>query len=280
MNVNDTMRGKEDTLMTYFEDIAKTPLLTADEEKALSKKILAGDKAAEQKLIQANLRLVVKIAKQYANAGINLQDLVQEGNLGLINAAGKFDYKKEVRFSTYASWWIKQSIIRALANKKRMIRLPHRKEDTLRRINKFIANYERLNGQYPSMDEIAAKMEMDREDVISLLEIGSPLTSLDKEIGEETGVVMDLVEDHTYGADNAVMENCLKETTMNLLEALMEKERKILMYRFSFYGGKKYTLKTIGEEMGISAETVRQIEMKALQKLRAHANELREFVYN
>jgi RNA polymerase primary sigma factor len=124
MNVNDTMRGKEDTLMKYFEDIAKTPLLTADEEKALSKKILAGDKAAEQKLIQANLRLVVKIAKQYANAGINLQDLVQEGNLGLINAAGKFDYKKEVRFSTYASWWIKQSIIRALANKKRMIRLP------------------------------------------------------------------------------------------------------------------------------------------------------------
>jgi RNA polymerase primary sigma factor len=280
MNGKDTMRGKEESLMKYFEDIAKTPLLTADQEKALSKKILAGDKAAEQKLIQANLRLVVKIAKQYSNAGLNLQDLVQEGNLGLINAAGKFDYKKEVRFSTYASWWIKQSIIRALANKKRMIRLPHRKEDTLRRINKYIANYEHMNGQYPSMDEIASSLKMDREDVISLLEIGSPLTSLDKEIGEETGVVMDLVEDHTYSADHEVMDDCLKETTMNLLEALMEKERKILMYRFSFYGGKKYTLKTIGEEMGISAETVRQIEMKALQKLRAHANELREFVYN
>jgi RNA polymerase sigma factor (sigma-70 family) len=114
---------------------------------------LQDDKASEQKLIQANLRLVVKIAKQYSSAGLNLQDLVQEGNLGLINAAGKFDYKKEVRFSTYASWWIKQSIIRALANKKRMIRLPHRKEDTLRRINKFIANYEHMNGQYPSMDD-------------------------------------------------------------------------------------------------------------------------------
>lgn len=279
MKNSQDFAGQDESLKQYFEEIAKTPLLTFEQELSLSEQVLAGNEKAKEALIKANLRLVVKIAKNYLSLGINFLDLIQEGNMGLMNAAAKYDYKKNVRFSTYASWWIKQAIIRAITNKKRLIRLPHRKEEALRRIQRFV-NENSTQGYQPSIEQISLELNLDREEVVSLLEIGNPVTSLDKEINEETGSFMDMVEDNSYDPGQEMLTECLKEGTLKLLETLMEKERKILMYRYNFVEGERHTLKAIGEEMGLSAETVRQIEIKAIEKLRHHSREIREYVYN
>lgn len=279
MKNSQDFAGQDESLKQYFEEIAKTPLLTFEQELSLSEQVLAGNEKAKEALIKANLRLVVKIAKNYLSLGINFLDLIQEGNMGLMNAAAKYDYKKNVRFSTYASWWIKQAIIRAITNKKRLIRLPHRKEEALRRIQRFV-NENSTQGYQPSIEQISLELNLDREEVVSLLEIGNPVTSLDKEINEETGSFMDMIEDNSYDPGQEMLTECLKEGTLKLLETLMEKERKILMYRYNFVEGERHTLKAIGEEMGLSAETVRQIEIKAIEKLRHHSREIREYVYN
>lgn len=279
MNTKDFV-GEEECLKRYFEDISRTPLLTFEEELELSRRIEAGDALAREKMIKSNLRLVVKIAKNYHAQGLSFLDLIQEGNLGLMNAAGKYDFRKNVRFSTYASWWIKQSIVRAIANKKKLIRLPHRKEESLRRIQRFMVEYQGTFQSQPTIQEIAENLGLREQEVIALLDAGSPVGSLDKDLGEESGSLMDVVEDSTYEPQKDMLETCIKEETLKLLETLMEKEKKILMYRYSFLGGKKHTLKTIGTEMGISPETVRQIEMKALVKLRKEGEALREYVYS
>ncbi len=270
----------EDALQAYFQKIKMTRLLTFEEELELSRRIEKGDEQARQRLIEANLRLVVKIAKAYATSDVNFLDIVQEGNLGLIKAASKYDYRKNVRFSTYAAWWIKQSIVRALSNKRRSIRLPHRKEEALKKIQKA---YYTLSQQYlrkPTIEEVAREVNVKEEDVAALMNISNSVMSLDIELSFESGNLLDLYEDTTYDPDKDLIERSMKEETMKFLELLMEKEKQILMYRFSFYGGKKYTLKNIGEELGISPETVRQIEMRAIRKLREHAEELSEFIYN
>ena len=271
---------EEESLKRYFEEISRTPLLNFEQELDLSRKIEAGNVPAKELLIKSNLRLVVKIAKNYHAMGMSFLDLIQEGNLGLMNAALKYDHRKNVRFSTYASWWIKQSIIRAIANKKKMIRLPHRKEESLRKIQRYVLEFQTLNQCQPTVDEISQELRIKHQEVIALLDAGSPISSLDKELGEETGSLMDMVEDSTYEPQTDMLESCVKNETMRLLETLMEKEKKILMYRYSFFGDKKQTLKTIGTEMGISPETVRQIEMKALAKLRKDSENLREYVYS
>ena len=269
----------EDALKAYFKQIKKTRLLTFEEELSLSKRIQRGDELARQKLIESNLRLVVKIAKAYATPDMNFLDIVQEGNLGLIKAASKYDHKKNVRFSTYAAWWIRQSILRSLSNKRRAIRLPYRKEETLKRIKRTYYGLNQTLQRKPSLAEVADELSMKEESVSQILNMGGGIASLDGEISPDSGSLMEVVEDYSFDPDREMMDKSLKEDTMKFLEHLMDKERKILMYRFSFYGGKKYTLKTIGEELGISPETVRQIEMRAIKKLREHADEVRDYMY-
>ncbi|WP_319476760.1 RNA polymerase sigma factor RpoD/SigA [Marispirochaeta aestuarii] len=269
----------EDSLKAYFQQIKTTPLLSFEEELDLSRRIMQGDELAREKLIKANLRLVVKIAKAYASTDVSFLDIVQEGNLGLIKAASKYDYRRNVRFSTYAAWWIKQSIVRALSNKRRVIRLPHRKEEALKKIQKTYYTLTQRLQQKPTVDQVGRELGMAAEEVGSLLNASSAIASLDSDENFESGTLMDMCEDYTYDPDSELIKKSMHEDTMRFLEHLMEKERQILLYRFSFYGGKKYTLKSIGERMGISPETVRQIEMRAIRKLREHADELREYVY-
>ena len=269
---------QKDALKSYFEQIKKTPLLSADEEKALSKRIQSGDEDAKQKLVESNLRLVVKIAKSFLTAELSLLDLIQEGNLGLIKAAAKFDYKRNVRFSTYASWWIKQAIVRALSNKRRTIRLPHRKEEILRKINKTYNALSQSLMREPTLAEVAAEVGLNEEDLVSILNMSTSVVSLNGEASESSGSLQEVFEDYSFDPDRELMLKSLREDTMKFLESLDEKEKEIIMYRFSFYGG-KYTLKRIGDKMGISPETVRQIEIRALRKLSEFARDLKEYVY-
>lgn len=271
---------EENALKAYFRQIQRSALLSFDEELELSRKIQNGDELARQKLIEANLRLVVKISKSYVTSDVNFLDVIQEGNLGLIKAAEKYDHKKNVRFSTYAAWWIKQSIVRALSKKRRTIRLPHRKEELLKNIQK---TYYMLNQEFsrkPSIAEIALDLNEDPEDVAALVNSAGSVFSLDSSYDDDSGTLMDMYEDKSYNPDDELMKKSFREETMKFLEHLLEKEKQILLYRFSFYGGQKYTLKHIGEEMGISPETVRQIEIRAIKKLKEHAVELKEYIYN
>jgi RNA polymerase primary sigma factor len=272
--------AKEDTLRAYFDQIKKARLLTFEEELALSRRIRRGDEAARQQLITANLRLVVRIAKKYMTPDVSLLDLIQEGNLGLIKAAAKYDYRKQVRFSTYASWWIKQAIVRALSNKRRVIRLPHRKEEKLRRINKAYNTLSQQLKRTPSSQEIAAELGIRKQEVDTIVGLSNAVVSLDGPTPEQNGTLQDLVMDTNYVPDQQILRDSLREKTLAFLETLLEKEKQILLYRFAFYGGRKYTLKMIGDELGISPETVRQIEIRALRKLRECASELREYAFN
>ena len=271
--------GERDTLKSYFEQIKKTPLLSYDEERALSRRIQAGDEEAHRNLIEANLRLVVKIAKNFVTTDLSLMDLIQEGNLGLIKAASKYDYRKNVRFSTYASWWIKQSIVRSLSNKRRAIRLPHRKEEVLRKISKTISSLSQDLMREPSVAEVASEIGIKENEVSAILTMSNGPISLDGEVSGEAGNLQEVFEDYSFDPDKALIRKSIREETMKFLKLLEEKERRILLYRYSFYGGKKYTLKKIGDKMGISPETVRQIEIRALKKMGKFAGELKEYVY-
>lgn len=274
-----SVESKEDTLRAYFSQIKKSRLLTFEEELALSKRVLDGDDAARQTLIEANLRLVVRIAKKYMTRDVALLDLIQEGNLGLIKAASKYDFRKRVRFSTYASWWIKQAIVRALSNKRRTIRLPHRKEEKLRKINKAYNSLSQELKRTPNIEEIAEELGLKMREVETIMQLSNAVVSLDGPTQEDSGTLQDVIEDTSYIPEKDLLRENLRERTLKFLETLLDKEKQILLYRFAFYGGKKYTLKKIGDEMGISPETVRQIEIRALKKLKESAQELREFVY-
>jgi RNA polymerase primary sigma factor len=270
--------SQDESLARYFEEISRTPLLTFEEELDLSRRVEAGDEPARKRLIQANLRLVVKIAKAYSRYGTAFLDLIQEGNLGLINAAGKFDYRKNVRFSTYASWWIKQSIVRALVNKNRMIRLPHRKEESLRKLTAKLAEASAAK-QTPTVAQLADYLRLGKNEVLCLLELAGTVTSLDKEVGDEAVSLIDLVEDRSYQPENDCFIREFQSDTKRLLDTLQDRERDVLLYRYAFEGEKKRTLKTIGEQMGLSAETVRQMEIRALEKLRQQKDDLTEYMY-
>jgi len=270
---------KDDILKSYFDQIRRTPLLTFEEELERSRRVQAGDDKARDKLVESNLRLVVKLARQFVTPDVALIDLIQEGNLGLIRAAQKYDYNRNVRFSTYASWWIKQSITRSLANKRRAIRIPHRKEEALKKIQRAYTMLSQVLMRSPTTAEISKETGIQPAEVDSILEMSNATVSLDMETSIENGSLMDVFEDRTYAPDREVIDASVRENTLDFLARLMEKEKKILMYRFEFFGGKKYTLKRIGEEMGISPETVRQIEIRALAKLRENAEELRDYVY-
>ncbi len=272
--------GEKDALKSYFEQIKKTGLLNFDEEKLLSRKIQAGDKEAHRMLVEANLRLVVKIAKNFLTSDISLMDLIQEGNLGLLKAADKYDYRKNVRFSTYASWWIKQSIVRSLSNKRRAIRLPHRKEEILRKITKTVNTLCQELMHEPSVAEVAVALGIKEEEIASIMNISNTPVSFDGEATKDSGSLQEIFEDYSYNPDRELMRTSLKEETMRFLKCLEEKEREILLHRYSFYDGRKYTLKSIGDKLGMSPETVRQIEIRALKKLGEFAGELKNYVYH
>ena len=270
----------DDNLKAYFNQIKKAKLLTFEEELELSRRIQAGEEEARSRLIESNLRLVVRIAKNYLTPEVSILDLIQEGNLGLMKAVSKYDFRKQVRFSTYASWWIKQSIVRSLSNKKRVIRLPHRQEEKLRRINKIYNNLSQMFMREPSLQEIAQEIGLEEEEVASIINSSSAVASLDSALSADSGTLHDVVEDNSFNPDNELMRKTLREDTMKFLDSLQEKERQILLYRFSFTSGKRHTLKKIGDELGLSPETVRQIEIRALKKLRSFSDELKEYVYN
>ncbi|MFW6363950.1 MAG: sigma-70 family RNA polymerase sigma factor [Spirochaeta sp.] len=268
-----------DALQMYFLQIKRYPLLDAEQEKELSRRILDGDTEAVQILIQSNLRLVIKIAKAYAANAQNLLDLIQEGNIGLMKAAEKFDHRKNARFSTYASWWVRQSITRAISNKQRMIRLPHRKEDALRRIKRSSLALQQKFMRLPTTEEIAADIGMPCDEVIEILRVSGATISLQAMINDESGTLMDIIEDYSYSPDKALMQEAVHQETLRLLEGLRERERKILLRRFALLGGDRSTLKCIGKSLGISPETVRQIEMRALRKLQKTADPLYAYAH-
>jgi RNA polymerase primary sigma factor len=276
----DLTSGVEDNLRAYFSQIKSARLLTFEEELALSRRIQGGDAAARMQLIEANLRLVVRIAKNYLTPEMSILDLIQEGNIGLMRAVEKYDYRKQVRFSTYASWWIKQAIVRSLSNKKRTIRLPHRQEEKLRKINKVYNSLSQTLMRAPTLQEIGREIGMDEKDVASIVNSSTAVASLDSSGSEDAGSLHDVIEDWSFSPDRELMQRSLRTDTMRFLGSLQEKEKKILMYRFSFAGGKRHTLKHIGDELGISPETVRQIELRALKKLKGFSEELKEYVVN
>jgi RNA polymerase primary sigma factor len=270
----------EDNLKAYFNQIKKARLLTFEEELALSRRIQKGDEAARNLLIESNLRLVVRIAKNYLTPEVSILDLIQEGNIGLMRAVSKYDYRKQVRFSTYASWWIKQSIVRSLSNKKRVFRLPHRQEENLRKINKVYNNLSQVLMREPTLQEIAEEIGLEEDEVAAIINSSSSVASLDSTVSADSGSLHDMVEDFSFNPDRELMKKTLREDTLRFLDSLQEKERQILLYRFSFVSGRRHTLKKIGDELGISPETVRQIEIRALKKLRTFSDELKEYVYN
>jgi RNA polymerase primary sigma factor len=267
-------------LTAYLMQLGKDKLLTAEEEKGLSQRILKGDKKAREVLINANLRLVVKIAKGYLSNDMELIDLIQEGNLGLIKAADKFDFKKNVRFSTYASFWIKQSIARALSNKSRMIRLPHRKEEKLRKITRAQNKLSKDFGRTPDVLELAVETRLEEDEIDRILKLPDKVLSIESTHDETNYSLKNVVEDPKYNPDYLVMRNYLREKTQEMLKILTEKEKKVLLMRYSFFSGEKNTLKDIGQKLSISPETVRQIEMRALKKIRDHFSHLKEFIWD
>ncbi len=278
MIVTRTDKGQQSCLNTYLYQISGDKLLSADEEKKLSKRILGGDVDARRTLINSNLRLVVKIAKGYLTHDMELLDLIQEGNVGLIKAAEKFDFRKNVRFSTYASFWIRQSIARAISNKSRMIRFPHRKAESLRKITKAQQRLTESLGRDPDLKELAGETKINEQDVRSILSLPDRVVSVESASELDSFSLKHMVDDRKYSPDYIVMRNYLKDKTKQMLNILNEREKRVLLLRYSFLQGERYTLKEIGKKLDISPETVRQIEMRALRKIREHFYHLQEFL--
>lgn len=272
--------GDQDSISEYLKEIRKFSLLTFEEEIELSHRIQNGDLAARKKLIESNLRLVVTVARKYAAPDMPLLDIIQEGNLGLITAAQKYEFSYNVRFSTYACWWIQQAITRAIANKRRLIRLPFRKEELAGRIRRLSSELYQKYSRYPTNEELAEHLNLSEREVSDIIRSSSSVTSLDLPIDEdESASLMDLVPDSTYNPEDMFMKKYTHESVVGFLSDLKEAERDILLKRYNLMkDGESYTLKAIGNEYGVSAETVRQVELRALRKLKLRSEEMREIV--
>jgi len=263
----------DDSVRLYLREIGKIPLLNAEEELALAQRVVAGDKDAKDKMAEANMRLVVSIAKRYVGRGLDLLDLIQEGNTGLLRAVEKFDPDKGFKFSTYATWWIRQAITRAIADQARTIRIPVHMVET---INKLLRTQRRLTQELnrePTNDEIAKEMEIDVDKVEHIMKIKQDISSLDASIrdDEEDSVLADFIEDEdTVSPEESATGQLLKEQVKDMLGALTEREQKILKLRFGLEDGKSHTLEEVGQEFSVTRERIRQIEAKALAKLRKH----------
>ena len=263
----------DDSVRLYLREIGKIPLLNAEEELALAQKVVSGDKRAKDKMAEANMRLVVSIAKRYVGRGLDLLDLIQEGNTGLLRAVEKFDPDKGFKFSTYATWWIRQAITRAIADQARTIRIPVHMVET---INKLLRTQRRLTqdlNREPTNEEIAEAMELDVEKVEHIMKIKQDISSLDASVrdDEEDSVLQDFIEDEdTVTPEESATTQLLKEQVKDLLGSLSEREQKILRLRFGLEDGKQHTLEEVGQEFSVTRERIRQIEAKALAKLKKH----------
>jgi RNA polymerase primary sigma factor len=273
----------DDSVRLYLREIGKIPLLSAEEELALAKRVVEGDKDAKDKMAEANMRLVVSIAKRYVGRGLDLLDLIQEGNTGLLRAVEKFDPDKGFKFSTYATWWIRQAITRAIADQARTIRIPVHMVET---INKLLRTQRRLTQELnrePSNEEIAAAMEIEVDKVEHIMKIKQDISSLDASIrdDEEESVLADFIEDEdTISPEESATNQLLKEQVKDMLAALTEREQKIIKLRFGLEDGKQHTLEEVGQEFSVTRERIRQIEAKALAKLRKHkdARKLHDYI--
>lgn len=260
----------EDPVRMYLKEIGKVPLLTAEEEIELAKRMELGDQEAKKRLAEANLRLVVSIAKRYVGRGMLFLDLIQEGNLGLIKAVEKFDYRKGYKFSTYATWWIRQAITRAIADQARTIRIPVHMVETINKLIRVSRQLLQELGREPTPEEIAAEMDMPVERVREILKISQEPVSLETPIGEEEDSHLgDFIQDDNVPVPaDAATFTLLKEQLEEVLGTLTEREQKVLILRFGLEDGRARTLEEVGKEFNVTRERIRQIEAKALRKLR------------
>ena len=260
----------DDPVRMYLKEIGKVPLLSADEEIELAKKMEMGDEEAKKKLCEANLRLVVSIAKRYVGRGMLFLDLIQEGNLGLIKAVDKFDWRKGYKFSTYATWWIRQAITRSIADQARTIRIPVHMVETINKLIRVSRQLLQEYGREPSPDEIAAEMDISEEKVREILKIAQEPVSLETPIGEEEDSHLgDFIPDEEVPAPaEAAAFSMLKEQLVEVLDTLTEREQKVLKLRFGLEDGRARTLEEVGKQFDVTRERIRQIEAKALRKLR------------
>ena len=272
----------EDPVRMYLKEIGKVPLLSAEEEIELAKRMELGDQEAKKRLAEANLRLVVSIAKRYVGRGMLFLDLIQEGNLGLIKAVEKFDYRKGYKFSTYATWWIRQAITRAIADQARTIRIPVHMVETINKLIRVSRQLLQELGREPTPEEIAAEMNMPVERVREILKISQEPVSLETPIGEEEDSHLgDFIQDDNVPVPaDAAAFTLLKEQLEEVLGTLTEREQKVLTLRFGLEDGRARTLEEVGREFNVTRERIRQIEAKALRKLRhpSRSRKLKDFL--
>ncbi len=269
--------GLSDSVRMYLKEMGKYPLMTAEQEVECAKKIEQGDVAAKEELAEANLRLVVSIAKKYLGRGMSFLDLIQEGNIGLMKAVERFDYRKGYKFSTYATWWIKQAITRAIADQARTIRIPVHMVDTINKVMR--AQRELLNelGREPELEEIAERMGLTSEKVNEVLKLAQEPVSLETPIGEEEDSHLgDFIQDeHIATPVQAATNTLLREKLIEVMDSLSDREKKVLIMRYGLDDGKERTLEEVGKEFNVTRERIRQIEAKALWKIK-HPNKSRK----
>lgn len=277
--------GKTNPVKAYFDEIGDRPLLTRQEEVQLAQRIEEDDKSAKQELAVANLRLVISIAKKYRNFGLSFLDLIQEGNLGLMKAVEKFDWRKGYKFSTYATWWIRQAILRAITNRSRTIRVPAHMSELIRDINKVEREYLQEHGEEPQPKEIAEELDVPKEKVRRAKKTAQRTTSLDKPLNEEgdsSGVLGDIMaDDNLLNPEEESLQSLLKDELKKLLhEVLTDRERRILQLRYGLEDYHPRTLNEVGKVFGISRERVRQIQKQAINKLKSPKvkNKLRAYM--
>ncbi|MDO4986983.1 MAG: RNA polymerase sigma factor RpoD [Candidatus Saccharibacteria bacterium] len=265
----------DDSVRLYLREIGKVPLLTPDEEQELAKKASEGDKKAKDRMVEANMRLVVSIAKRYTGRGLDFLDLIQEGNTGLLRAVEKFDPDKGFKFATYATWWIRQAITRAIADQARTIRIPVHMVETINKILRTSRKMTQELNREPTIDELAKEMDMEPEKVENVLRIKQDIASLDQSVGrdgdDEDSVLGDFVEDEErVSPEDSAANKLLKEQLAKIISTLSDREQKIIKMRFGIGGSKSHTLEEVGLEFSVTRERIRQIEAKALSKLRKH----------
>ena len=272
----------DDPVKAYLKEIGQVPLLSAEEEQTLARAARAGDADARRRLSEANLRLVVSVAKRYAGRGLPFLDLIQEGNLGLMKAAEKFEPDRGFKFSTYATWWIRQSITRAIADQGRTIRIPVHLVEHINRVRKTAGELLRKNGREPTAEEIAVRLEMEPDRVRELLQLAQEPVSLETPVGEEEDAHLeDFIQDEEAGAPvDEAGRQLLRRELMSVLKSLTPREERVITLRFGLDDGRPRTLEELGKEFNVTRERIRQIEAKALRKLRhpSRAKRLRDYL--
>ena len=271
----------DDPVRMYLKEIGQVKLLTADEEIELAKRVSEGDKKAKDRLTEANLRLVVSIAKKYSGRGLHILDLIQEGNTGLIRAVDKFDYTKGNKFSTYATWWIRQAITRAIADQARTIRIPVHMVEVINKATRCNRKLVQELGREPTLEEIAAELNLPIEKIIEANRTAADTLSLDMPVGDEedTTIGSFVEDDNTPGPVDATSNAMLSEALTEILGTLTEREADVLRMRFGMYDGRTHTLEEVGQIFGVTRERIRQIENKAIRKLRhpSRAKKIKDF---